>query len=175
VFFATASRNGRLPQLQPYRSQGHRGTEKPTCLYGQKRTLRTSRYFHQRTFWSSSEILDYFKGTSVSPKVHIKDVAPFGTLASGGDLLGGFEDNRGTLPLVASPDAPVASVSSIADKSTIATLIVSLLDQIRSLDKVMDEARIEKIAKIKKALADGTYHVSAAEVATKIIDLMKEP
>ena len=39
VFFATASGKGPLPQLQPYRSQGNRGTEKTSCLYGQKRTL----------------------------------------------------------------------------------------------------------------------------------------
>jgi flagellar biosynthesis anti-sigma factor FlgM len=43
------------------------------------------------------------------------------------------------------------------------------------LDKSTDEARREKIEKIKKALADGTYHVSAAEVARKIIDSMREP
>jgi anti-sigma28 factor (negative regulator of flagellin synthesis) len=39
----------------------------------------------------------------------------------------------------------------------------------------MNEARLNKIEKIKKALADGTYHVSAAEVARKIIDNMREP
>ena len=39
VFFATASGKGPLPQLHPYRSQGKRGTEKTSCLYGQKRTL----------------------------------------------------------------------------------------------------------------------------------------
>jgi anti-sigma28 factor (negative regulator of flagellin synthesis) len=39
----------------------------------------------------------------------------------------------------------------------------------------MNEARTEKIANIKKALADGTYHVSAAEVARKVIDNMREP
>jgi anti-sigma28 factor (negative regulator of flagellin synthesis) len=39
----------------------------------------------------------------------------------------------------------------------------------------MDEARRNKIENIKKALADGTYHVSAAEVARKILDNMQEP
>jgi anti-sigma28 factor (negative regulator of flagellin synthesis) len=39
----------------------------------------------------------------------------------------------------------------------------------------MDEARREKIENIKKALADGTYHVSAAEVARKILDNIQEP
>jgi flagellar biosynthesis anti-sigma factor FlgM len=45
----------------------------------------------------------------------------------------------------------------------------------RALDKSIDEARMKKIANIKKALADGTYHVSAAEVARKLIDQMREP
>jgi anti-sigma28 factor (negative regulator of flagellin synthesis) len=39
----------------------------------------------------------------------------------------------------------------------------------------MDDARANKIENIKKALADGTYHVSAAEVARKILDNMQEP
>ena len=39
MFFATVSGKRPLPQLHPYRSQGKRGTEKPSCLYGQKRTL----------------------------------------------------------------------------------------------------------------------------------------
>jgi hypothetical protein len=39
VFFAAASRKGPLPQLQTYRSQGHRETKKADCLHGQKRTL----------------------------------------------------------------------------------------------------------------------------------------
>jgi hypothetical protein len=32
-----------------------------------------------------------------------------------------------------------------------------------------------KIENIKKALADGTYHAGAAEVARKILDTMQEP
>jgi flagellar biosynthesis anti-sigma factor FlgM len=43
------------------------------------------------------------------------------------------------------------------------------------MDKTMDEARTEKIANIKKALAEGTYHVSASDVAGKIIDKMEVP
>lgn len=39
----------------------------------------------------------------------------------------------------------------------------------------IDEARREKIEKLKKAVADGTYHVSADEVARKLIDHMLEP
>jgi anti-sigma28 factor (negative regulator of flagellin synthesis) len=61
------------------------------------------------------------------------------------------------------------------DEPTLAARILSLLDHIRALDRSMDQARVEKLLKIKKALADGTYHVSAAEVARKIIDHMQEP
>jgi anti-sigma28 factor (negative regulator of flagellin synthesis) len=39
----------------------------------------------------------------------------------------------------------------------------------------MDDARTKKLANIKRALADGTYHVSAAEVARKLIDQLREP
>ena len=39
----------------------------------------------------------------------------------------------------------------------------------------MDEARREKIEKLKKAVADGTYSVSAEEVAGKLIEHMLEP
>jgi hypothetical protein len=58
---------------------------------------------------------------------------------------------------------------------TLTPQVHALLDHIRALDKPMDEARVNKIENIKKALADGTYHVSAAEVARKIIDSMREP
>jgi flagellar biosynthesis anti-sigma factor FlgM len=39
----------------------------------------------------------------------------------------------------------------------------------------IDEARREKIEKLKKAVADGTYSVSAEEVARKLIEHMTEP
>jgi flagellar biosynthesis anti-sigma factor FlgM len=42
-----------------------------------------------------------------------------------------------------------------------------------SLDAI-DEERLQKIAKIKQAIADGTYHVSAKDVAAKIIEQMRE-
>jgi flagellar biosynthesis anti-sigma factor FlgM len=42
-----------------------------------------------------------------------------------------------------------------------------------SLDAI-DEERLRKIAKIKQAIADGTYHVSAQDVAAKIIEHMRE-
>ena len=39
----------------------------------------------------------------------------------------------------------------------------------------IDEARREKIEKLKKAVADGTYNVSAEDVADKLIEHMLEP
>lgn len=79
------------------------------------------------------------------------------------------------IPLIGAPDSPTSSGSSQPDEPKLAAKIQALLDQILALDKSMDQARVEKIAKIKKSLADGTYHVSAAEVARKIIDHMQEP
>jgi flagellar biosynthesis anti-sigma factor FlgM len=79
------------------------------------------------------------------------------------------------LPLAARRDNPTSSGSFPPEEPTLAAKVQALLDQIRALDKSMDEARMQKIAKIKKAMADGTYNVSAAEVARKIIDHMQEP
>jgi hypothetical protein len=42
-------------------------------------------------------------------------------------------------------------------------------------DRVTDEERRKKIAKLKQAVADGTYHVSAEELADKLIQHMLEP
>ena len=39
----------------------------------------------------------------------------------------------------------------------------------------IDDARREKIESLKKAVADGTYNVSAEEVARKLIEHMLEP
>jgi anti-sigma28 factor (negative regulator of flagellin synthesis) len=77
--------------------------------------------------------------------------------------------------MIAEPDNPGSSGSSSGDEPTIAAKIQVLLDHIRALDKSIDEARMKKIANIEKALADGTYHVSAAEIARKLIDQMREP
>jgi anti-sigma28 factor (negative regulator of flagellin synthesis) len=41
------------------------------------------------------------------------------------------------------------------------------------LDEV-DQERLRKIAKIKQAIADGTYHVSSQDIAQKIIEHMRE-
>ena len=42
-------------------------------------------------------------------------------------------------------------------------------------ESLIDEARREKIEALKKAVADGTYSVSAEEVARKLIEHMLEP
>jgi hypothetical protein len=76
---------------------------------------------------------------------------------------------------VAAADDLGPSPSSSPQDPRFAEKILALLDRIRDLDPPMDEARVQKIAKIKKAIADGTYHVSAAEVARKLIDQMREP
>lgn len=67
------------------------------------------------------------------------------------------------------------SSSSPPDAQTLADKIQALLEHIRGLDKSMDQARVQKLMKIKKAVADGTYHVSAVEVARHLIDHMQEP
>jgi hypothetical protein len=61
------------------------------------------------------------------------------------------------------------------DEPNFAEKIFALLDQISALDKTLDEARAAKIANIKKAIVEGTYHVSAAEVAHRIIDHIDDP
>jgi len=89
--------------------------------------------------------------------------------------LSDLDPEHRVVPFGASPDEPVSSDPSSSRESTTAAQIFALLDQIRALDKEIDEARIEKIAAIKKALADGTYHVSPDEVARKILDHLLDP
>ncbi len=47
--------------------------------------------------------------------------------------------------------------------------------QANDSDSPIDDVRLEKVESIKKALADGTYSVSAEEVARKLIEHMLEP
>jgi hypothetical protein len=79
------------------------------------------------------------------------------------------------ISMMAGPEGPGSSGSSSLEGPTLAAKFQEFLDRIRGLDKSMDTARLEKIAKIKKAISDGTYHVSAAEVVRKLIDQMREP
>jgi anti-sigma28 factor (negative regulator of flagellin synthesis) len=48
-------------------------------------------------------------------------------------------------------------------------------DSLHVVDDVVDEERLKKIARLKKAVADGTYHVSAEDLADKLIAHMLEP
>jgi hypothetical protein len=80
----------------------------------------------------------------------------------------GFVMSRG-------PDSPASRAPSLPEEPTLAARIQALLDHIRALDQSMDEDRLNKIERIKKALADGTYRVRAAEIARRILDTMREP
>ena len=44
-----------------------------------------------------------------------------------------------------------------------------------SADSAPDAERLKKINNLKQAVADGTYHVSAEEVARKVLEHMLEP
>jgi hypothetical protein len=44
-----------------------------------------------------------------------------------------------------------------------------------AIDDVIDEQRLKKISRLKQAVADGTYHVSAEDLADKLIVHMMEP
>jgi anti-sigma28 factor (negative regulator of flagellin synthesis) len=80
-----------------------------------------------------------------------------------------------SFPMAALPGNLGSSGGPSAEEPTPSEKILTLLDHIRALDKAMDEAQVKKIANIKKALAEGTYHVSAAEVARRLIDQLREP
>jgi Anti-sigma-28 factor, FlgM len=56
-----------------------------------------------------------------------------------------------------------------------ADLIPAFLNHIRALDRLADEDRSENSDIRKKAIADGTYHVSPAEVAGKMAYQIPEP
>lgn len=42
-------------------------------------------------------------------------------------------------------------------------------------DTFIDEERLKKIAKLKQAVANGTYYVSAEQLADKLLEHMLEP
>jgi anti-sigma28 factor (negative regulator of flagellin synthesis) len=42
-------------------------------------------------------------------------------------------------------------------------------------DQPIDPDRLKKVEELKRAVADGTYHVSAEDLAGKLIDHMLQP
>jgi anti-sigma28 factor (negative regulator of flagellin synthesis) len=71
-------------------------------------------------------------------------------------------------------DNPLSSDQSAADPAeptaSSEAPVLPVID-----DNATDEVRLEKIASLTKAVADGTYKVSDEEVARKIIESMLEP
>ena len=51
----------------------------------------------------------------------------------------------------------------------------SIEDRLRNLDNGAGEVRLEKIEKLRAAIADKTYNVSVPDVARKVIDHMQQP
>jgi anti-sigma28 factor (negative regulator of flagellin synthesis) len=77
-------------------------------------------------------------------------------------------DNSPTVKRSNDPPKPADEIETRVDQES-----ESLVQGADALP--IDEARREKIEILKKAVADGTYSVSAKEVASKLIENMLEP
>jgi anti-sigma28 factor (negative regulator of flagellin synthesis) len=71
------------------------------------------------------------------------------------------------VPLPAAGDNPEGGAQQLSESGVKA--------QADNANSVADAERQKKINDLKQAVADGTYHVSAEEVARKIIDHMLQP
>jgi hypothetical protein len=76
-------------------------------------------------------------------------------------------------PLLYADDATLKSGMGLSDNPSPGDPRVA--DRLLLNDNVTDEERQAKIAKLKQAVADGTYHVSAEDLADKLIQHMLEP
>ena len=76
-------------------------------------------------------------------------------------------------PLLYADDATLKSGMDLPDNPSPGDPRVP--DRLILDDHVTDEDRQAKIAKLKQAVADGTYYVSAEELADKLIQHMLEP
>jgi flagellar biosynthesis anti-sigma factor FlgM len=72
-------------------------------------------------------------------------------------------------PLLYADDATLKSGMDHRDNPS--PVQSGVVDPLRALD----DERQAKIAKLKQAVADGTYHVSAEDLADKLIQHMLEP
>ena len=93
------------------------------------------------------------------------------------NIRSGIEDLSPILPSQSLTSTPAARASSApqgesldSDKAQLSVLATGV-----SQSTATSDVRLDKIASIQSALQSGTYQVSSAEVAQKIIDSMLEP
>jgi anti-sigma28 factor (negative regulator of flagellin synthesis) len=73
------------------------------------------------------------------------------------------------------PDAAASTPVEVSATTTPPALENSIQSLDDPGDHPIDDARLEKIANLKKAVDDGSYNVSAEELARKLIEYMREP
>jgi hypothetical protein len=73
------------------------------------------------------------------------------------------------------PDAAAPASGEVPATTPPPALENSILSHDDLRNYHIDDARLEKIANLKKAVEDGTYNVSAEELARKLIEHMLEP